>query len=352
MARLEDRISAMIVRKALIDFKSEPFVLNLDFFYDNRQFADSEAQEALYGLCEIGVFTEVKACLQSEDESLSKEMVVYSKDSICAILEELRVLDKRLPNVCHSLEYRVSFDEKAARKFIADYIKEWQEDGFYSRKGNLFNSAKQLMVVAGRINDLLVEYSGQSLLFGLDGEGEVNVIAALLFMENEGYLIIDFFDGTRPSSITEYIEMHALPQVKIRISTTDAFLKTFKDGVVDLRYCDYLVHHEKFNSRLLYSYPRTLVFNGEKHVLQRDQVPYHLLNLAYEGEGVASYEMLKEVSNEDDVKIKKSLENFKRTLRAKFSALEDEDVFTKREGDLVCDMSLFYFLPKKAKLRD
>lgn len=287
------------------------------------------------------------------DKQMRGETILLTVQEAELPLQEYKSTSSSYPKLIYKIEYKLN----TLQNYVQNYLSDWKEGHFYISEGNLCHAPRQLHLVTKYINDLLERYPPKNLYVRDLSDPEVDFLAVMIFLEQEGFLRIHSLEGFKSDEKEESSLVHLGSPYKrglaMRLDLHSSYLKIFNKNDLSMRDYHFIINKESIlDQKIIFDSHRILYHKKLHHEMNYDCIPFHFMHLATDYEGTIKLDKLKEASGVDDIsKIRKALGNFKSALRTKFDLSEDHTFFTKEGDKWILDEDQFYFLPKKAMIR-
>jgi len=232
-------------------------------------------------------------------------------------------------------------------RYLQEYLQAWQEGEVYSKERVLYKPSKQILTILRYIKVLLEDFAPHHLLLRqLPLLDQVSFVGALLYFEKRGWLTTEGFE------VTSNPEMpHVFKILGMRVSVQPSFMEVFPTLDLDMEYFQFVLNRDAFSKRLIFNPPEQLIYKNTSYDFHKGSIPYHFMAIALENKGKVSLAELELLTKSQETELVKNVNNFRVALRKKFPELDEESFFIKEHGEWVCDMQLFFFFPKKVKVR-
>lgn len=248
-------------------------------------------------------------------------------------------------------EYRRVFlsillNKEYAKQYIEEYLRHWSNNDLYFKEQNILKKELQIDLVVKKIFDIVRSHSHKNMLFPVGAGTEIDTVATLLFLESIGDLTLMDWIYKSDSSHGD-----TLAKVCFRITLTDKFFRDFIQGKDKVLFDFHeLVSTQDLQKKILFIPPFHLSYGESEYRLTKEKPPYTIMNNAFQDNLITTVhikDIMKELNCSHE-EVKKSIENFRRSLREKFKFPDTESFFEIVDEEIILKGHLFKFQPKKA----
>ncbi|QQS58914.1 hypothetical protein IPN35_04965 [Candidatus Peregrinibacteria bacterium] len=177
-------------------------------------------------------------------------------------------------------------------------------------------------------------------------KNEIDFVATVLYLESIGDIeITGFF------SKDVYFASRDKEEIHFRISLTEKFFEDFtyskKTGFVHFDFRE-LTTKEK-HKKIFFDPPFRLWTPKAEYRMNKGKFPYELMSVSFDDMAIKSVQIedLKALMKVEEKEIQKGIENFRATLREKFSFPTNELFFSVQDGEITLNPKIFKKREKK-----
>ncbi|QQS59371.1 hypothetical protein IPN35_00570 [Candidatus Peregrinibacteria bacterium] len=243
-------------------------------------------------------------------------------------------------------------NEEKAEQYISEYLEKWKKNDLYFTEFNILRKEKQIEMVVQDIFSIIKNHSHTNFLIHstrMSIGDEMDFVATVLFLQSVGDIHISgfFSKGTRYYS-SEKETIH------FRITLTEKFFEDFtysqKSGLVHFDFKE-LTTKEKYE-KIFFDAPYRIWINKTEYRMNKGKFPYELMNASFDDMAIKSVPIdeLKTLMKLEEKGIQKGIDNFRITLRDKFSFPANELFFSVQDGEITLNPKIFKKREKKEEI--
>lgn len=233
-------------------------------------------------------------------------------------------------------------NEEKLQRYLDEYMECWSNNDLYFEEQNILKKELQVETVIKDIFAIIDKHSHKNFLLSMGQYYEVDRITTLLFLVKIGDIQINSWVYEH----AEYTLGYTIGSVTFRITLLEKFFEDFRQdkGKVIFNFYD-LQSKSEYEKKISFSPPYSLHYNGIAYTLKRGKLPYIILNKAFQDNLITTVsirDIMRELKESED-RIRKALENFRRSLREKFDFPESETFFDIINEEIILKSTLFKF---------